>query len=261
MTTLPSPARAGLMLLLAAGLAASAQAHGLVAYIENQHGGFAKLWDAYVAYDSGHYVAENGIYVEEAERRSLVPWEHVLLLALERPGEPTRWSLELRDGTRRIDYYSRNLRDGRIYLHGTNRYGVRDAYMVDPVDWETHGIVAIHLRREEGAPQDATELSEVTAAHPLADGVYLLNNDVVEGRILNRNFHLRTSYADLTFSSPEIAEIRVSGSDEMPDEIRLRTGEKLTGVLQTRNVVVETEGGRELVLLLPDLARLAFRSR
>lgn len=291
MNASPSLAKSGLVLLLTGAIAASAQGHELVAYLENRDGGFAKLWGAYVAYDSGHHVAENGVYVEESDRRGLVPWEHVLHLALRDPGEPTRWEVELRDGTRLVDYYSANGRDGRIYVHGTNRYGFRDAYYVDPLDYETHGIVAIHLRREEEPPQDATELSEVTAGHPLRDALFLLNTDVVEGAVLNRTFHLQTGYGRVALKSTEIAEIIMDterahileeiakGRDEGPlaqpreptaDKVLLRSGERLSGILETDClleqtpdpcITVETPQGTRLALLFPELVRIAFRSR
>ena len=75
------------------------------------------------------------------------------------------------------------------------------------------------------------------------DAMILKNGDTITGTIGNESFRLKTSYADLTIKSVEIEKIVFEGAGNNVDVLRMRIGDKLSGVIQDKKIMIELVSG------------------
>jgi len=75
------------------------------------------------------------------------------------------------------------------------------------------------------------------------DSVTLRNGDTITGDILNDSFTIQTSYGRLTFKRAEVEKIVVEGAGTNVDVLRLRIGDKLSGVLQDSKIRLRLVSG------------------
>lgn len=92
------------------------------------------------------------------------------------------------------------------------------------------------------------------------DRITLKNGDTVTGDIRNEEFSIQTSYGLLKFSRSEIDRITLEGAGANVDALRLRNGDKLSGVIQERSLKVALAAGEEAELDKDKVKEIRFRS-
>jgi hypothetical protein len=98
-----------------------------------------------------------------------------------------------------------------------------------------------------GYPVFGSSTSSTTSgdeqSKPRLDSISLKNGDTVSGYILNEKISIKTSYARLSFTVPEVKQIKVEGSGATTDIILLNTGDRLSGVLQEQKLSIKLSSG------------------
>jgi hypothetical protein len=90
-----------------------------------------------------------------------------------------------------------------------------------------------------GLPSTASVSSEF-------DQVILKNGDMISGQVKTRAFSLRAPYGTLSFQTEEIQSIHFEGGGQNTDIVVLRVGDKLSGVIQEKNVTILLRSGGEI---------------
>jgi len=110
--------------------------------------------------------------------------------------------------------------------------------------------------------------STVVATKPnseLYDTVYLKNGDVLSGTVLNQDFVISTSYGDVPLKIGEIAQIILEGeTGQGPGNIEqliLRIGDKLSGIVNSAKISIELASGPEISLEKDKIASITFKIR
>ncbi len=75
------------------------------------------------------------------------------------------------------------------------------------------------------------------------DAMILKNGDTITGTIENETFKLKTSYSNLTFELSKIAKIVFEGAGSNVDVVRLKVGDKLSGVVQDKKIKIKLVSG------------------
>lgn len=75
------------------------------------------------------------------------------------------------------------------------------------------------------------------------DAMILKNGDTITGAIENETFRMKTSYGDMTFKSNEIAKIVFEGAGSNVDVVRLKVGDKFSGVVQDKKIKIKLVSG------------------
>lgn len=78
------------------------------------------------------------------------------------------------------------------------------------------------------------------------DSIVLKNGDTVTGTVENKNFTLKSSYSEITFATSEIAKIVLEGAGSNVDVVRLRVGDKISGVVQDEKVAIKLVSGTSI---------------
>lgn len=78
---------------------------------------------------------------------------------------------------------------------------------------------------------------------PETDTVVLKNGDVLRGQVLDAVFALRASYADLSFKVAEVSQIVLEGAGANIEQVMLRTGDRVSGVLTNATIRVRLISG------------------
>src|SRR5205823_784758 len=92
---------------------------------------------------------------------------------------------------------------------------------------------ALDLRVPGAAETGATASSDGGASAGKQDDMIVLKNgDKITGEVLNKKFTIKTSYAELAFDREKVDQIILEGAGANIDEMVLKAGDKLSGVLQ-----------------------------
>lgn len=75
------------------------------------------------------------------------------------------------------------------------------------------------------------------------DAMILKNADTITGTIENETFRMKTSYGDMTFKSNEIAKVVFEGAGSNVDVVRLKVGDKFSGVVQDKKIKIKLVSG------------------
>ncbi len=78
------------------------------------------------------------------------------------------------------------------------------------------------------------------------DLIVLKNGDTVTGTVENKNFTLKSSYSEMAFEISEVAKIVFAGAGSNVDVIRLKVGDKISGVVQDEKVVIKLVSGTSI---------------
>lgn len=89
--------------------------------------------------------------------------------------------------------------------------------------------------------------------------------DVLSGTVLNQDFVISTSYGDVPLKIGEIAQIILEGeTGQGPGNIEqliLRIGDKLSGVVKSDKISIELASGPEISLEKDKIASITFKIR
>lgn len=75
------------------------------------------------------------------------------------------------------------------------------------------------------------------------DAMILKNGDAVTGTIENERFTVKASYGDMVFETDTIAKIVLEGAGNNIDVIRLKVGDKISGVVQDAKIKIKLVSG------------------
>jgi len=75
------------------------------------------------------------------------------------------------------------------------------------------------------------------------DAMTLKNGDAVTGTIENEEFTVNASYGDMVFETDKIAKIVFEGAGNNVDVIRLKVGDKISGVIQDGKIKIKLVSG------------------
>lgn len=78
------------------------------------------------------------------------------------------------------------------------------------------------------------------------DSLVLKNGDTVTGTVENKNFTLKSSYSEIAFETSEIAKIVFEGVGSNVDVVRLKVGDKISGVVQDEKVTIKLVSGTSI---------------
>ena len=104
--------------------------------------------------------------------------------------------------------------------------------------------------RVPGAAETGTTVGATGVPVPKTqdDVVVQKNGDKITGEVKNKSFTIKTSYATLTFDRNKVDFIVLEGAGFNTDEIVLKTGDKLSGVLQDPKIAITLSSGAETEL-------------
>jgi len=104
---------------------------------------------------------------------------------------------------------------------------------------------AIGLPVPGSADASTTGISTLTLDEAVKyDKVMLKNGDNISGTILNQQFTILTSYAELKFECAKIEKIVLEGDGTNRDTLFLRVGDKMSGVVKEQTVQIKLLSGQ-----------------
>lgn len=93
---------------------------------------------------------------------------------------------------------------------------------------------------------------------PSVDRIVLRNGDVLTGKIINETIKIKTSYAELSVATEEIANIQIETSATKTDEVRLLVGDRLSGIITDEEIKIELKAGGETSIKKSDIDNIHF---
>ncbi len=90
------------------------------------------------------------------------------------------------------------------------------------------------------------------------DQILLKNGDTISGQIMTKAFKLRTAYSTLKFRTPQIGYLDFEGAGKTMDVMGLRTGDKLSGVLEVGSINLLMRSGAEVYLNKEMIRKITF---
>ena len=119
-------------------------------------------------------------------------------------------------------------------FHGRSAFG----------EWSMHPEKAVTIEINPLSVRDIYEEAE----YKNFDQVLLKNGDTVSGQVLTKAFKMRTSYATLSFETPQIGYIDFEGKGQNAAVMGLRIGDTLSGILEAETIKLLMRSGAELSL-------------
>ncbi len=89
---------------------------------------------------------------------------------------------------------------------------------------------------------------ELPEEYPAKNIISMENGDRLTGEVLNNSFEIRTSYADFTFDREKIDMLIFEGAGHNIDQMKLKTGDNLTGIIQDKKITIKLSSGGETEL-------------
>jgi hypothetical protein len=169
-----------------------------------------------------------------------LPIDLIARLELVSPGEATVWRYTLRDG--RV-FDAPTGADPRIAIAGVNQFGLQESL----------------TSRAEDATQQRF-IGIVFDPSSLTDTVYLANGDVLHGSVHLAALKLSTPYGTLTIDRPVLERVIVGGSAGA-DLVLLRTGDRISGLVQDDLLQVSLEAGGGVAVPWGDVLSVTFFRR
>ena len=116
-------------------------------------------------------------------------------------------------------------------FHGRSAFG----------EWSMHPEKAVTIEINPLSVRDIYEEAE----YKNFDQVLLKNGDTVSGQVLTKAFKMRTSYATLSFETPQIGYIDFEGKGQNAAVMGLRIGDTLSGILEAETIKLLMRSGAE----------------
>jgi hypothetical protein len=146
--------------------------------------------------------------------------------------------------------------EGRVFFRGGAYSGTdSDRWVLNYWHWAL-GLAVPGAADRFGTSGSATTLTEASKR----DRITLKNGDTVTGDIQNDHFSIQTSYGTLKFSRAEIDRITLEGAGANVDILRLKNGDKLSGVVQDRSLIVALSAGGTAELEKDKVKEINFRA-
>ena len=92
------------------------------------------------------------------------------------------------------------------------------------------------------------------------DSISLKNGDTLTGEVINETISIKTSYATLKLNTSEIEKIIFEYGSNNIDALHLRTGDKLSGVIQDQQITLRLVGGNEMKIDRDKIRNICFRT-
>ena len=121
-------------------------------------------------------------------------------------------------------------------------------------EWSMHPEKAVTI---EFNPSSLTVVN-AEAEYRNFDQVIFKNGDTVSGQVLTKAFKMRTSYATLSFETPQIGYIDFDGKGPNRDIMGLRIGDTLSGILEAESIKLLMRSGAELNLHKDKIRKINF---
>jgi hypothetical protein len=78
--------------------------------------------------------------------------------------------------------------------------------------------------------------------------VVLKNTDVLLGQVIEKEFSIKTSYAELKFSRNQVVHIHFKNPPQLlQDEMLLLTGDTLRGIVSPRTISLKLESNGQVI--------------
>jgi len=90
------------------------------------------------------------------------------------------------------------------------------------------------------------------------DNVNLRNGDILSGTILTGEFTVQASYGTLTFTKEQLQSITVENAAGKTDQVLLKVGDRLSGVLQNASIQMTHSSGATITLEKGDITSITF---
>jgi hypothetical protein len=129
-------------------------------------------------------------------------------------------------------------------FHGKSEFG----------EWSMHSEKAVKIEFNPPPVSDA----KAEAEYINFDQILLKNGDTISGQIMAKAFKLRTSYSTLKFRTPQIGYLDFEGAGKSEAVMGLRTGDKLSGVLEVGSISLLMRSGAEVYLNKEMIRKITF---
>ena len=129
-------------------------------------------------------------------------------------------------------------------FHGKSEFG----------EWSMHSEKAAKIEFNPPPVSDA----KAEAEYINFDQILLKNGDTISGQIMTKAFKLRTPYSTLKFRTSQIGYLDFEGAGKTSDVMGLRTGDKLSGVLEVGSINLLMRSGTEVYLNKEMIRKITF---
>ena len=129
-------------------------------------------------------------------------------------------------------------------FHGQSEFG----------KWSMHSTKAVKI---EFSPPPVTH-TRAEAQYTNFDQILLKNGDTISGQVMAKAFKFRTSFSTLQFRTPQIGYLDFEGGDKSKAVMGLRTGDKLSGVLEVGSISLLMRSGAEVYLNKEMIKKITF---
>jgi len=129
-------------------------------------------------------------------------------------------------------------------FHGKSEFG----------EWSMHSEKAVKIEFNPPPVSDAKPEAEYINF----DQILLKNGDAISGQIMTKAFKLRTPYSTLKFRTSQIGYLDFEGAGKTRDVMGLRTGDKLSGVLEVGSINLLMRSGTEVYLNKEMIRKITF---
>lgn len=131
-----------------------------------------------------------------------------------------------------------------VVFHGKSEFG----------KWSMHSENAAKIEFNPSPVNDST----TKAAFTNFDQIQLKNGDTISGQVMAKAFKFRTPYLTLNFKTPQIGYLDFEGGGKNKAVIGLRTGDKLSGVLEMGSISLLMRSGAEVYLNKEMIKKITF---
>jgi hypothetical protein len=131
-----------------------------------------------------------------------------------------------------------------VVFHGKSEFG----------KWSMHSENAAKIEFNPSPVSD----SKTEAEYTNFDQIQLKNGDTISGQVMAKAFKFRTSYSTLKFSTPQIGYLDFEGGGKSKAVMGLRTGDKLSGVLEVGSISLLMRTGAEVDLNKEMIKKITF---
>lgn len=129
-------------------------------------------------------------------------------------------------------------------FHGKSEFG----------EWSMHSEKAAKIEFNPPPLSDVRAKTEYINF----DQILLKNGDAISGQIMTKAFKLRTPYSTLKFRTSQIGYLDFEGAGKTRDVMGLRTGDKLSGVLEVGPINLLMRSGAEVYLNKEMIRKITF---
>ena len=131
-----------------------------------------------------------------------------------------------------------------VIFHGKTEFG----------KWSMHSENAAKIEFNSSPVNN----SETEAGYTNFDQIQLKNGDIISGQVMAKAFKFRTSYSTLKFRTPQIGYLDFEGMGKSKAVMGLRTGDKLSGVLEVGSISLLMRSGSEVYLNKEMIKKITF---